>query len=119
MDGTNDQVAYLASQGETYKSIASRLGITLWKAWTRGRQHGSRRRPVVTDRQRAKVRRLVSTSLSLREIASRAGVSKDLVRRERVRYAPTAPETAKAKRCPCCGAKINTYTCVACSLRGS
>lgn len=112
------EVTELAMQGYTYHQIAERTGLSVYKVFQMGRAHGTRRRKVITDRQRNKLIRLVATKQSLRSIAEQVGCSKDTVRRTRMLEAATLEGCARSWRCPSCGAKVNTYKCVLCSIKG-
>lgn len=110
-------VMELAMQGYTYHQIARQTGLSVYKVFQMGRAHGTRRRKVITDRQRNKLAKLVGTRQSLRAIAQQVGCSKDTVRRTRMTEAATVEGSARAWRCPTCGAKVNTYKCVLCSIK--
>ncbi len=112
-------VTELVGQGLTFQEISRIVKKPVMTCWRMGHALSARKRKSLTVEQRELIECLVrEDSLSLRKIARKAGVSKDTVRRIRREVNPTAayPEFSRPKRCPGCGGRIRTYTCIRCSV---
>lgn len=110
----------LVRRGCTVREAAKKTGLST-KCVYLGTRAGVKvhRRPVPESVRRNIRRDLSGDQQSLRELATKHGVSVETVRQIRIRHAVYAPGTVVKHRCETCGAEITTPQCLRCSLVAS
>jgi hypothetical protein len=110
----------LVQLGESFRTAASRTGLSLKMAHIAARSAGKRSRPPITAERRRNIRRdLEGDQQSLLELARKHQVCAETIRRLRMQFTPYSPGACRAHLCEGCRQKINSYKCLRCDLAKS